>query len=60
MKILTNEAGDVREITKNEMQNLAPMADIFPELTKENIAVKAVGRPKSSNPKCAISISLAR
>jgi uncharacterized protein (DUF4415 family) len=58
MKTLTNEAGDVRELTKSEMQNLAPMTDIFPELTKENITVKAVGRPKSSNPKRAISIRL--
>lgn len=61
-KRLTNEAGDVRELTTADFEQAKPASEIFPELVEAQksgkLQAKAVGRPKSENPKEATSIRL--
>lgn len=52
-KSLTNETGEVRELTSKDFKSMKPISD-FPELQE----VVKKGRPKKNNPKKSTTIRL--
>ena len=57
-KHLTNKKGDVKELNLSDFKAMRSVADVLPELTKDRVKVRAVGRPIADNHKKPISIRL--
>lgn len=62
-KPLTNDEGEVRELTKADFAAMRPAAEVLPEifgkeLAAELLAKKTAGRPKAEDPKIYTGIRL--
>lgn len=63
---LTDESGEVRELTKRDIEKMRPMSEVLPELTKQLVAAqksgkleaKPMGRPKQEVTKQSATIRL--
>ena len=63
-KPLTDESGEVRELTEDDFNKMVPMDELLPELTHDLIAtqktdtltVKPIGRPKSDKHKVVTTV----
>jgi uncharacterized protein (DUF4415 family) len=57
-KPLTDESGEVRELTLEDMRRMVPFSELPPKLQSKLKQLKKMGRPVLAKPKAAISIRL--
>jgi uncharacterized protein (DUF4415 family) len=58
-KPLTNKAGEVRELTKEDFAHMVPFSDLPEAMQEKLLALKKPGRPKSDAPKQTATFRLA-
>jgi len=59
-RALTDEDGEVRELTAEDMRQFKPIAEVHPEMVEAMAELRRkVGRPKSAEPKVHIGFRLA-
>jgi uncharacterized protein (DUF4415 family) len=59
MRPLTNEDGEVRELTREDFEGMRPIAEVDPGMLEAVAQWRKVGRPKTASPKVHISFRLA-
>jgi len=56
---LTDEDGEVRELTREDFRRMRPIAEVDPGMLEAVAQWRKVGRPKAASPKVHISFRLA-
>jgi uncharacterized protein (DUF4415 family) len=56
---LTDEDGEVRELTREDFEGMRPIAEVDPGMLEAVAQWRKVGRPKTASPKVHISFRLA-
>jgi uncharacterized protein (DUF4415 family) len=59
MRPLTDEDGEVRELTREDFEGMRPIAEVDPGMLEAVAQWRKVGRPKAESPKTHISFRLA-
>jgi uncharacterized protein (DUF4415 family) len=59
MRPLTDEDGEVRELTHEDFEGMRPIAEVDPDMLEAVAQWRKVGRPKTASPKVHISFRLA-
>jgi len=59
MRPLTDEEGEVRELTAEDFRDMRPVREVMPELIEAAKAFKKMGRPKAETTKVHIGFRLA-
>ena len=59
MRPLTDEDGEVRELTREDFRRMRPIAEVDPGMLEAVAQWRKVGRPKAITPKTHISFRLA-
>ena len=59
MRPLTDEEGEVRELTAEDFKGMRPIAEVDPGMLEAVAQWRKVGRPKADSPKVHISFRLA-
>ena len=59
MRPLTDEDGEVRELTREDFEGMRPIAEVDPGMLEAVAQWRKVGRPKAASPKVHISFRLA-
>ena len=59
LKPLTDEDGEVRELTREDFQQMRPISEVDPGMLEAVAQWRKVGRPKADSPKVHISFRLA-
>jgi uncharacterized protein (DUF4415 family) len=59
MRPLTDEDGEVRELTRKDFEGMRPIAEVDPGMLEAVAQWRKVGRPKAESPKTHISFRLA-
>ena len=59
MRPLTDEDGEIRELTREDFEGMRPIAEVDPGMLEAVAQWRKVGRPKADLPKVHISFRLA-